>query len=94
MAYDHKEIPPNITYSYSNGFRNISKLKALEFEKWYLIEHFNETTYSYKTIDCNEVTKITTYLSLILAVLIGFILLLLCVYAINKIYIDVKEYIA
>ena len=90
MAYDHKLKPPTLQYAVSDGFRNISKLSALEFEAWYSIKNFNETTYSYEKIECNFVTKITTILSLILSVLVGFILLILCIYAINKIYIDVK----
>ena len=94
MAYDHKIKPPTLNYAESDGFRNMSKLSTLEFEKWYSIQHFNETTYSYQTIECNFMTKITTILSLILSVLVGFILLMLCIYTINKIYIDVIEFIS
>ena len=56
MAYDHKEQPPKLEYRESDGFRNITKLRALEFESWYSLQHFNETTYSYTLIKCNEVT--------------------------------------
>lgn len=35
MAYDQKQIPPSLAYPQSNGFRNITKLKALQFEAWY-----------------------------------------------------------
>lgn len=94
MAYDHKFLPPTLEYPRSDGFRNVTKLSTLEFEKWYSIENFNESTYSYEQIESNEVTYITLLLSLVLSVLVGFILLIMCIYAINKIYIDVKEFIA